>query len=181
MNTTQPPTAIQIAAHALATAQRKREDAQAHRDGLADEAALIRTRIAECDARRSAIRTQLADGALTDREAGSLLALAGEDRADLESLLRAADEAVAVADDAVRRADDAVRHAQAQIDHAKRVERFSLLQAHVKEIEAVYIARLAELGELSRAIGNAPGLRAAHDIAPAIREAVVYGMPPKRV
>lgn len=180
--TTQPiPAAIQSAAHHLAVCQRKQEDAQADRQTVADEADLIRTRLNECDVRRADIRTKLAGKELSDKEAGGLLSLVDQDRADLETLLIGADEAVTVVDDALRAAGDAVRHAQAGLDHAKRIEQFGLLQGHVREIEAVYVASLAELGELSRAIGNPPGLRVAHDIAPAIREAVTYDMPPRRV
>jgi chromosome segregation ATPase len=169
-------TLIETAAHALASAENRLNEAMERHQKAVDHRSQIHQRIVEAEDRRQDIRTQLADGDLTDREAGALLAAVDEDRRDLENLLAEAEQRVREAEPVHER--EAVSLARRNLERAQTQAQFDALHARVTEIEQVFLSSLVTLHTLGTQIGKPHTLSASYRFSGELINAVNFGQPP---
>lgn len=167
---------IERAARDLAQAEADLQDAQQrHEAALADVVAIER-RIEAVAARRAQIRADLAAGALDDRQAGGLLALADEDAADLRQLLTDAQaRAAAVAPVAEQ---NALSLATTALARAERECAFQALHGRVAELEAAFMQALGTLYELGQDLDRGRSLSGIYRPGEELRRVLVHNAPP---
>lgn len=170
------PHEIQVAARLLANAEADRAQAvAAHAEAVA-HVEVIRGRIHDAEALRDAIRTDHQSGAIGDREAGGLRALADDDLGDLRVLLADAEQAARAADPA--EAEQAVASARIGVERATSHAEFRRLTDHVAEAERVFCGALAALYVSGQGVGLPRALSACWRPSQALHRAVAFGVAP---
>lgn len=167
---------IEAAAHELSFAESALADAQQRHEAALAEVAAIKQRIEAVAARRAQIRADLAAGALDDRQAGGLLALADEDAADLRQLL--ADAQVRAAAVAPVAEQNALSLATTALVRAERECAFQALHERVVELEAAFMQALGTLYELGQDLGRGRSLSGIYRPGEELRRVLVHNAPP---
>jgi hypothetical protein len=169
---------VEIAAHAVAQAERALSEAEKRHQIASDHAELVRSRVVETEARRQNVRVKQTAGELDDRAAGALLAAVGEDLADLRTML---DEALhGVETTRPVREQNALDEARAALERAELQAQFEALRGHVGEIEDVMLGALARLHDLGTHLGKPRTLTAHYTFSSPMTRAVQFGEPPAR-
>jgi hypothetical protein len=169
------PNIEHAAAHVAQAEEQLRSAHQRHQEAMA-EVATLEGRLQAVAERREKIRTDLASGALSDREAGGLTALADEDAHDLQQLLAEAKaRAAAAVPDAEQRA---VGLAQESLNRIEREVEFSSLHGRVMQIETAFLQALGALHEKGLALGRGRALSGVYQPSDEMRRALFHGVPP---
>lgn len=148
---------LKTAAERVARAEQALADAEGRRTVAAAKVAQLRERLAAVASRRAQIRADLDAGKLDDREAGGLLALVGEDEADLRELVeRAGAEEAAAAP--VREQQD-LSAAQAALRQVVGVAKVESYRDHLRKLDEAVVATLGAVGPVLREAGQPVDLR----------------------
>jgi chromosome segregation ATPase len=169
---------IETAAQGVAHAEQRLAEAQERYQAAVDHRSLIHQRIAEAEARRQDIRTQMAAGDLSNKEAGGLLAVVDEDLADLQKLLAEAERRVREAEPVRER--EAVTLAQRHLGQAKLQAEFDALHQHVGQIETVFVDALRRLADLGEQQGHPRHMGRIYRFDHELQSAILHNQPPAR-
>ncbi|GAB1424250.1 hypothetical protein MASR2M16_14840 [Thauera terpenica] len=167
---------MKTACERVARAEQQLADAEERQRVAAAKTGALRERLAAVAARRQQVRADLDAGKLDDREAGGLLALVGEDEADLRELVERAVEEESAAAPVRERQEVAV--AQAALQQAVAVGKVETLHQHIRACEAALLGALGSAGELLREAGMPVGLRSVWQPSNDAVRAVAHGVLP---
>ncbi len=167
---------IEAAAQALAEAEVTLQDAQRRHEAALAEVAAVQDRLDAVATRRAKVRDDLASGALDDRQAGSLLALADEDADDLRRLLAEAQARAAAA--APTNEQNALAMAKTSVERIGREIAFEALHLRVTEIEAAFMQTLGALYAQGQALGRGRSLSGIYRPGEELRRVLVHNAAP---
>jgi hypothetical protein len=160
--------AIRAAARALAGAESNHARAVREAELPQAERAKIVARLADLDAKRAAVADRRGRGQ-TGPDDGGILALIGVDREALETLLVAADAAVAEATRPVEAAYQAVISAHQHLQHVEAQAEMDALVEHAKHLDGIMLATLQRLAPLTDQRGGRPPYGPTAELRTALR------------
>ena len=145
---------VEAATAALAIAEQHRDEAQAALAIAQTEEADLRERLNAVAERTEAIRRDLADGRLTEIEAGGLSYLAKIDHDELYGQLEQAELSAAERLEALQSAEAACTSAAAALSRAEMKSEFDAQTARISEIEAELVRAVSALHAIGRRMGS---------------------------
>ena len=145
---------VEAATAALAIAEQHRDEAQAALAIAQTEEADLRERLNAVAERTEAIRRDLADGRLTEIEAGGLSYLAKIDHDELYAQLEQAELSAAECHATLQSADSACSAAASNLGLAKTKAEFDAMALQVKAIEDDLVRAVSALHAIGRRMGS---------------------------
>ncbi len=165
---------------ALARAETDLDQADQSAASAAAHADVIRSRLAEQNARLDSIRADLAAGKLSAKEAGGLAGLAISDRDDLAGMLGSANADAAASHARAAAASHARDTAREALDRAAAAEEFAALTARVDALDSLLCDAVGELFVLGVRAGRPRVMSAVWRPSSRLHRAVALRVPPGR-